>query len=71
MIRDGEHQEYTVPGDTRRFTETEIKGYRAAFSAIAADLESVAGFKKQLANAATPAPEKEIGLAHGRCVPRC
>lgn len=66
MIRNGEHQEYKVPGDCRHFTETEIKGYRAAFSAIANDLESVTGLKKQLANAAAPAPEKEIGVSqHG------
>ena len=45
-MRDGEQQEYVVPGDFRHFTETEIKGYRAAFSAIADEFESLGGLKK-------------------------
>ena len=48
LIQDGEHQEYVVPGDFRHYTESEIKGYRAAFSAIANEFESLTGLKKQL-----------------------
>ena len=60
LIRDGEHQEYVVPGDFRHYTETEIKGYRAAFSAIANEFESLTGLKKQLEKPASPSPEKDI-----------
>ncbi len=60
MIRDGEQQEYVVPGDFRHYTETEVKGYRVAFSAIADEFESLTGLKKQLEKPAAPSPEKEI-----------
>jgi hypothetical protein len=60
MIRDGEQQEYVVPGDFRHYTETEVKGYRAAFSTIADEFESLTGLKKQLEKPASPSPEKEI-----------
>ena len=51
MRRQGECMEYSVPGgDSGRFTETEMKGYRAAFSAIANDFESLGELKKQLEN---------------------
>ena len=66
MMRDGEHQEYAVPGKiTRHLTETEVKGYRAAFSAIADEFESLSGLKKQLEKSATvgTSPEKEIGIS--------
>ena len=60
---DGEPQEYNVPGDIiRHFTETEIKGYRAAFSAIANEFEYLTELKKQLEKSATVSTslEKEI-----------
>jgi hypothetical protein len=63
LMRDGEHQEYSVPGvDFLRFTETEMKGYRAAFSAIAQEFESVGKLKKQLKTPASvvQSPEKEV-----------
>ena len=52
-----------MPGwDFRRFTDSEIKGYRAAFSAIATEFESLGELRKQLEKPATvvPSPEKEI-----------
>jgi len=63
LKREGERQEFNVPGgDFRRFTDSEMKGYRAAFSAIAPEFESLGVLKKQLENPATvkPSPEKEI-----------
>ncbi len=63
LIRDGEHQEYSVPGgDFRRFTDSEMNGYRAAFSVIATEFESLGELKKQLEKPATvvQSPEKEI-----------
>jgi hypothetical protein len=63
LMRDGERQEFNVPGgDFRRFTDSEMRGYRAAFSAIAPEFESLGVLKKQLENPATvkPSPEKEI-----------
>jgi hypothetical protein len=63
LMRAGERQEYTVPGgDFRRFTESEMHGYRAAFSAIAPEFESLGELRKQLEKPATvkPVPEKEI-----------
>jgi hypothetical protein len=63
LMWDGEPREYAVPGDIiRHFTETEIKGYRAAFSAIANEFESLTELKKQLEKSATvsTSPEKEI-----------
>src|SRR5205823_10663845 len=44
----GERFSYTVPAFDRSFTESEIKGYRAAFGAIAGELESVTALKMQL-----------------------
>jgi hypothetical protein len=63
LKRDGERQEYSVPGGASgRFTDSEMKGYRAAFSVIAPEFESLGELKKQLENPATvkPSPEKEI-----------
>ncbi len=60
---EGEHQEYHVPGgDSRRLTDTEMRGYRAAFSLIAPEFESLGELRKQLVKPATvtPSPEKEI-----------
>lgn len=62
LKRGGEHQEYSVPGGGRRFTDSEMKGYRAAFSVIAPEFESLGELKKQLEKPATvvPSTEKEI-----------
>jgi len=61
LMWDGEPREYAVRGDIiRHFTETEIKGYRAAFSTIADEFESLTGLKKQLEKPASPSLEKEI-----------
>ena len=63
LMRAGERQEYSVPGgDFRHFTESEMKGYRAAFSAIAPEFESLGVLRKQLEKPETvvPSPEKEI-----------
>jgi hypothetical protein len=58
----GERFSYTVPAFSRLFTESEIKGYRAAFGAIAGELESVTALKTQLDKPGqVPAPsDKEI-----------
>ncbi len=48
LKRNGESIEYSVPNHPGRFTESEIKSYRAAFGAIANQLNSVIGLKKQL-----------------------
>jgi hypothetical protein len=58
----GEPTDYSVPGSPSRFTESEIKGYRAAFGVIASEFQSLAELKKQLEKPATvvPSPEKEI-----------
>ena len=63
LKRAGEYQEYTVPGiDFLRFTDSEIKGYRAAFSAIAYEFLSLGELRKQLEKPGkvVPSPEKEI-----------
>ena len=58
----GEPTDYSVPGYSFRFTESEIKGYRAAFSVIAPEFESLGELRKQLEKPASVAasPEKEI-----------
>jgi hypothetical protein len=59
----GEFQEYRVPGgDFGRFTDSEMKGYRAAFSVIANEFESLGALRQQLEKPAAviPSPEKEI-----------
>jgi hypothetical protein len=63
LRREGEHQEYNVPGgDFRRFTDSEMRGYRAAFNVIANEFESLGVLRKQLEKpaAVVPSPEKEI-----------
>jgi hypothetical protein len=63
LKHEGEYQEYSVPGgDSRRFTDSEMRGYRAAFSVIAPEFESLGELRKQLENPATVvvSPEKEI-----------
>jgi hypothetical protein len=62
LKRNGESCNYSVPGYPFRFPESEIKGYRAAFSAIASEYESLGKLRKQLEKPATvvPLPEKEI-----------
>ena len=60
---EGEYQEYHVPGgDFRRFTFSEMRGYRAAFSVIATEFESLGELRKQLEKPATvvASPENEI-----------
>ena len=51
LRRNGERIAYSVAGGAARFTETEIKGYRAAFGAIASELESATGLREQLKDA--------------------
>src|ERR1017187_1213371 len=63
LMREGERQEYNVPGgDFRRFTDSEMKGYRAAFSVIADEFESLGVLRKQLEKpaAVVASTEKEI-----------
>jgi hypothetical protein len=63
LMRAGERQEYSVSGGGfRRFTESEIKGYRAAFSVIADEFASLGALRKQLETPASVVPlaEKEI-----------
>jgi hypothetical protein len=63
LKRAGEHLEYRVPGgDDLHFTDSEMKGYRAAFSVIAPEFESLGKLRKQLEKPATvvASPEKEI-----------
>ena len=58
----GEPTDYSVPGYPVRFTESEIKGYRAAFGVIADEFQSLGELKKQLEKPASvvPSSEKEI-----------
>jgi hypothetical protein len=62
LKRNGESCNYSVPGYPFRFPESEIKGYRAAFGAIASEYESLGKLRKQLEKPAVvvPSPEKEI-----------
>ncbi len=60
LTRHGESIAYGVPGYVGGFTATEIKGYRAAFGAIASEFESLTGLKKQLAKHGFTPSEKEI-----------
>lgn len=62
LKREGEHLEYSVGEDSRRFTESEINGYRAAFSAIAPEFQSLKELKQQLEKPETvvQSPEKEV-----------
>jgi hypothetical protein len=63
LKREGEHQEYSVPGgDFRRFTDSEMRGYRAAFTVIAPEFESLGVLRKQLEKpaAVVASSEKEI-----------
>jgi hypothetical protein len=48
LHRAGETLSCKVPGHVGRFTATEIKSYRAAFSAIAEEFESLTELKKRL-----------------------
>jgi hypothetical protein len=62
LKRNGESCNYSVPGYPFRFPESEMKGYRAAFSVIADEFHSLGELRKQLEKPATvvPSPEKEI-----------
>ena len=59
---DGTTRAYTVPDSVGRFSEGEIKSYRAAFGAIAGEYESLTALKTQLDKPRrVPAPaEKEF-----------
>src|SRR5204863_6952418 len=59
---DGTTRAYTVPNSVGQFSESEIKGYRAAFGAIACEYESLTALKTQLDKPRrVPAPaEKEF-----------
>lgn len=48
MKRSGESAEYSVPHHPGRFTESEIKSYRAAFGSIAGQFNSLNGLRTQL-----------------------
>jgi hypothetical protein len=78
LMRAGERQEFNVPGgDFRRFTDSEMKGYRAAFSVIANEFQSLGVLRKQLEKPATVVAFARKGnlhfasLASGRCVQLC
>jgi hypothetical protein len=60
LKRNGESMAYRVPGHAGGFTETEIKGYRAAFGAIASELESVTRLTRELGKRGLTPSEKEI-----------
>jgi len=63
LRRAGEYQEHQVPGGGfGRFTDSEMKGYRAAFSVIANEFESLGALRKQLEKPTTvvASPETEI-----------
>jgi hypothetical protein len=63
LMRAGERQKFSVPGgESGRFTDSEMKGYRAAFSVIADEFHSLGELRKQLEKPAkvVPSPEKEI-----------
>jgi hypothetical protein len=63
LMHGDELQNYNVPGaDFRRFTGSEMRGYRAAFSVIADEFESLGALRKQLEKpaAVVASPEKEI-----------
>jgi len=67
LKRDGEHQEYSVPGgDFRHFTDSEMRGYRAAFSVIAPEFESLGELRKQLEKPATVVPSTENEICTSR-----
>jgi hypothetical protein len=65
LKQNGESQEFSVPGDFRRFTESEIKSYRAAFSSIASEFESLGELKKQLEKSVAVIPSRvnQIGIS--------
>ena len=60
LRRNGERISYSVARGAARLTETEIKGYRAAFGAIAEEFDSLTGLKKQLNRHGSAPAEKEI-----------
>ena len=63
LRRAGELQEYTVPGgDILRFSDSEMKGYRTAFSAIAEEFQSLGELRKQLERPETVAASLETEI---------
>lgn len=60
LIPNGESMAYRVPGYVGEFTRTEIEGYRAAFGAIASELESVTRLKTELGRQSLKPSEKGI-----------
>lgn len=66
LKRNGEGVEYSVPHHPGQFTESEIKSYRAAFGAIASQLNSVIGLKAQLDKLENFPSEDEMYAQLGR-----
>jgi hypothetical protein len=66
LKRNGESIKYSVPNHPGRFGELEIKSYRAAFSAIADQLDSIISLKKQLDKLNDWPPEPEAKVVYGR-----
>lgn len=63
LKRDGEYLEYSVSGgDSRRFSNSEMKGYRTAFSAITSEFQSFGALQKQLEKPESVAPSSETEI---------
>jgi hypothetical protein len=65
LRRDGERIAYSVAGGAARLTETEIKGYRAAFGAIASEVESATEVRKHV-NVEAIVPDNVVQPAEHR-----
>ncbi len=59
LARKGELLDYVVPDHFRRFTETEIQGYRAAFGSIWEEHSELNRIRKQLENGAVISSETQ------------
>ena len=66
LKRNGEGVEYSVAHHPGQFTESEIKSYRAAFGAIASQLNSAIGLKAQLNKLENFPSEDEMYAQLGR-----
>ena len=66
LKRNGESIEYSVPNHPGQFTESEIKSYRSAFGAVAGQLNSLIGLKKQLDKLDNLPSEHEMYAQIGR-----
>lgn len=73
LKRNGEYPaRFTVPGYEGQFTARETESYRAAFSVIANQHKSLAGFKRQLDREGARPSEKEFDTPQtGRWLVRC